>query len=110
MLGDNIKQYRLDRKLSLNRLAKLSGISPSYLSELENNISANPSREKLERIAEILTVNLEDFYKEEPKKLDEIDQLEAEYKIMFDKMKRISKSDRDILMKMIERFEQENHD
>lgn len=105
MLGDNIKAFRKEKGFSLNKLAKLAGMSPSYLSDLENNKSINPSMEKLNKLAELLEVKIEDFYKEEP---DEIDKLEQEMKLLYCKIKNLSPSDRQKVLDIITKFEEEN--
>lgn len=66
MLGDNIKRIRKFKGISINKLAKLSGISLGYLSDLENNKAKNPTMEKLNKIANILGVLVEDFFREYP--------------------------------------------
>lgn len=104
MLGDNIKVFRKEKRLSLNKLAKLAGMSPSYLSDLENNKSINPSMEKLNKLAEILEVKIEDFYKEDP---NEIEQLEDDMKLLYSKVRDLSKKDRKKLLDMIKQFEDE---
>lgn len=55
-LGSKINKHRKEKKLTLERLAQLSGISKSYLWELENKASKSPSAEILERIANNLGV------------------------------------------------------
>lgn len=105
MLGDNIKAFRNEKNLSLNGLAKEAGISPSYLSDLENNKCINPSKEKLTKLAEVLEVRIEDFYKED---MNEIDKLEEDMEDLYTKVKKLSKSDRKKLLQMIEEFENGN--
>jgi len=56
MLGDNIRIVRTARKMSINKLSKLTGISLGYLSDLENNKAKNPTMDKINKIAEILCV------------------------------------------------------
>lgn len=104
MLGDNIRAFRKEKGLSLNKLAKLVGMSPSYLSDLENNKSINPSMEKLNKLAEVLEVKIEDFYKSEP---DELDKLEEDMKVLYSKVKKLSKNDRKKILDIIEQFENE---
>jgi transcriptional regulator with XRE-family HTH domain len=57
-LGEKIRSSRTQKKLSLEALAKSAGLSKSYLWELENRESPNPSAEKLQSIAEILEVEV----------------------------------------------------
>lgn len=63
MLGDNIRNIRKEKKLSINKLSKITGISLGYLSDLENNKAKNPSFDKLKIIADALGVQPELFFK-----------------------------------------------
>ncbi len=56
MIGQRIKQYRLQRKMSLSELAERAGIAKSYLSSIERNLQSNPSIQFLEKIAGVLNV------------------------------------------------------
>ena len=105
MLGDNIRKFRKEKGLTLNNLAKMCNMAPSYLSDLENNKSINPSNEKLNKLSEILGVKIEDFYKEEP---DEIDELETDMKLLYSKIKDLSPNDRKKILEIIKKFEEEN--
>ena len=58
MIGKNIAKIRKKRGYTLSKLAELSDISKSYLSNIERNINKNPSLEVIQRIATILQVNL----------------------------------------------------
>lgn len=58
-VGEKIRQLRKERKVSLERLAKLTDTSKSYLWELESRDVINPSAEKLVSIAEVLKVRPE---------------------------------------------------
>lgn len=64
MLGDNIRKIRKDKKISINNLSKLTGISLGYLSDLENNKAKNPSIDKLNLIATALEVSVDSFFKD----------------------------------------------
>jgi transcriptional regulator with XRE-family HTH domain len=55
-LGDKIRKHRRKKGYSLDRLAKITDSSKSYLWELENRATRKPSGEKLTRIAEALSV------------------------------------------------------
>ncbi|MFT9497206.1 helix-turn-helix domain-containing protein [Anaerosolibacter sp.] len=65
MLGDNIRRERKKKKISINNLSKLSGVSLGYLSDLENNKVSNPTIDKLLKIAYILDVSVDEFFKED---------------------------------------------
>jgi transcriptional regulator with XRE-family HTH domain len=53
-LGEKIRRLRKEKKMSLDALASAAEMSKSYLWELENNEDANPTMEKLARIAAVL--------------------------------------------------------
>lgn len=60
-----VKNIREAKKISLNELSKRTGISKSYLHDLENNKRFNVSLDKLYDIANVLNVNVKDlFYSE----------------------------------------------
>lgn len=59
MKGNRIKELRIKKDLSLNKLSRLTGISKSYLSFLERDIKSNPSLEIIRKISEVLKVELE---------------------------------------------------
>lgn len=58
-LGDKIRTRRTELGMSLEQLAKLTDSSKGYLWELENRDKANPSADKLTRIAEALRITPE---------------------------------------------------
>ena len=66
-LGDKIKQFRLEKKLTMQQLADLSGKSKGYISMLEKGINPQtqkpiePSLEAIQSIAKSLSVDLEDL-------------------------------------------------
>ncbi len=60
-----IKNVRESKNITLYRLMKLTGLSYSYLSELENNKVFNPSLKTMYTIANALNVKVDDlFYSE----------------------------------------------
>lgn len=58
----NIKKYRKAKDISQEKLALISGIDRSYMSEIERCL-ANPSIEALLRISNALEVTPEDLVK-----------------------------------------------
>ena len=62
MIGEKLKKIRKAKKITLKQLEKITGISNSYISDLENGRRVNPSIEKLEKLAKALDVNVVDFY------------------------------------------------
>lgn len=79
MLGDNIKSIREEKKLGLNETARLAGISPSYLSDIEKGNKTNPSMEVLQRIADALDVSIEEFFKSEPASQQQLKKWDNKY-------------------------------
>lgn len=79
MLGDNIKSIREEKKLGLNETARLAGISPSYLSDIEKGNKTNPSMEVLQRIADALDVSIEEFFKSEPASQQQLKEWDDKY-------------------------------
>lgn len=60
-----IKEKRIEKNITLYRLYKMTGLSYSYLSELENNKVFNPSLDTMNKIAHALNVKIDDlFYSE----------------------------------------------
>ena len=57
----NIKLIRKSKKIKQGELARISGISQTYLCELENGKKTNPSTDVLIRIANSLNVNIADL-------------------------------------------------
>ncbi|MFC4401876.1 helix-turn-helix domain-containing protein [Gracilibacillus xinjiangensis] len=58
MIGTNISKIRKQKGLTLSELAVKSKISKSYLSNLERNLNDNPSIQVVEKLAEVLNVDL----------------------------------------------------
>lgn len=56
-----IKEKRKEKNITLYRLMKLTGLSYSYLSELENNKVYNPSLATMYKIAHALNVKIDDL-------------------------------------------------
>lgn len=77
MLGDNIRRIRKSKKISINKLSSMSGISLGYLSDIENNNAKNPTMDKLQAIADALEVSVSDFLTSEEKLSMTMDSLEV---------------------------------
>lgn len=65
MDGKKIRELRVKRGLSLTELAKLSGISKSYLSFIERGEQANPSIEVIDKIAHALKIDIQTLLTDE---------------------------------------------
>lgn len=55
--GECLRMFRRNHSLKLNQTAELLGISPSYLSSIENGTRCAPSFELLEKTADLLGLN-----------------------------------------------------
>lgn len=57
-----IKDVRKNKNISLHELSKRSGISKSYLADLENNEKSNPSFRTMVKISLALKVKIEKLF------------------------------------------------
>lgn len=64
-IGERIKSLRNERNITLAELSQQTGLSTSYLSQLERD-KTSPSIASLLEIAKALTVNVRYFFEEEP--------------------------------------------
>lgn len=58
MIGKNIYHLRKRQGLTLSELADRSGVSKSYLSNIERDLNQNPSLKVMKKIAFVLNVEL----------------------------------------------------
>ncbi len=58
----NIKKIRENKKLSIRKLSQLTGISRTYLNDLENNRKFNPTLDTLYKISSVLDVNIKKLF------------------------------------------------
>ena len=66
-IGERIKIIRVEKSLSLNKLAEKSGVSPAYLSTLENGKQNSPSLVICVNLANALDISLMELLGEEVK-------------------------------------------
>ena len=60
-IGSKIKTLRKERKITQKNLALVSGISNTYLSDIEIG-RTNPSLRTLEKIADALGISIKDLF------------------------------------------------
>lgn len=53
----NLKQIRINKKLTLKQLSIKTGISVTYLNDLENLYRINPSSDKINKLCTVLDVS-----------------------------------------------------
>ena len=63
-IGERIRFYRCKKGLSTNKLANMSGISQSYLRDIELGLK-NPSVEIMYLICQSLDISLKEFFDED---------------------------------------------
>ncbi|MFK7694583.1 helix-turn-helix domain-containing protein [Paenibacillus sp. HJGM_3] len=67
MIGQRVKQLRIEKGWSLNELAERAGVAKSYLSSIERDIQSNPSIHFLEKISAVLDVPIQTFFQPQPR-------------------------------------------
>ncbi|HZW67998.1 MAG TPA: helix-turn-helix transcriptional regulator [Pseudogracilibacillus sp.] len=60
-LGEFIQQKRLEKDISIRQLAKYTGVSAAYISQIENNYRRNPTAHVLRSLADGLGIPYETF-------------------------------------------------
>lgn len=60
-LGERLRRYRAEKKVSQAELARTAGVSPAYLSELESGAGRRPSGRVLLGLAQALGVTIADL-------------------------------------------------
>ncbi|MFD1020290.1 helix-turn-helix domain-containing protein [Thalassobacillus hwangdonensis] len=59
MIGRRLKELRLDKGISLSELSRRSGVSKSYISNIERGVQKNPSLIVLRKLSKTLDVTIE---------------------------------------------------
>ena len=60
-LSENLKEIRTYRKLSMNKLAELSGVNKSTISEIESGKILNPATSTLQKLSNTLCVTINEL-------------------------------------------------
>ena len=102
-LGEKIRSQRHLKKLSLEQLAVLTDSSKSYIWELENKDTPNPSADKIRKIAAALSVTTEFLLSESMATPD----AEMEDKVFFRKYQNLSEPDKKKIRKILDAWEDE---
>lgn len=99
-LGEKLRTLRKDKKLTLDQLAEQSGLSKSYIWELENRESQRPSAEKLTALADVLGVSTTFFLE------DDVRAPEQRHKdeIFFRNYQKLAPDAKEHLAKIMETF------
>jgi len=59
--GQALREKRVAKKLSLRKFAELVGVSPTYLSQVEQDNVDPPTADRVKRIAELLGENSDEW-------------------------------------------------
>lgn len=60
-IGEKIRALRVEKGLSVNEFARKSGVSKSYISNIEREVQKNPSLIVMGKLAKTLDVSLEEL-------------------------------------------------
>lgn len=99
-LGEKLRELRKQKELTLDKLAELSGLSKSYIWELENRESQRPSAEKLTALADVLGVTPTYFIEEDVRAPEERHLDEA----FFRGYQKLDQSSKEQLRKILDTF------
>lgn len=101
-LGEKLRALRKERKLTLDKLAELSGLSKSYIWELENRESQRPSAEKLTALGDVLGVSAAYFLEDDVRSPEEKHKDEA----FFRNYQKLPPDAKDQLKRIMETFKE----
>lgn len=62
-IGKNIRKYRLQKKMSQDRLSKLANVAFHTITKIESGDTPNPTIETVKKIADALGVSVDDLMK-----------------------------------------------
>lgn len=60
-IAQNLKKLRAKKELSLEKIARLAGLSLNTIVKVENGVNTNPTIETLTKIAKALEVGVDDL-------------------------------------------------
>ena len=69
MLGDKIKLYRENKKMTQNEIANILDVSPATVSKYESG-ALEPNIESLKRLAELFEISIDELLNDEEDKFD----------------------------------------
>lgn len=107
-IGSNIRKCRNEKGLTQKDVAAKANISRSYFADVESG-RYNPSLDVLKSIANALGTTAQQLLKDDMDKKDFIDETEEKYNAILERIKKISPSDREKLLKVLDIFEQKHN-
>lgn len=106
-IGDKLRKIRKENKLTLKELSIKTGVSISFISDIENK-RRNPSIDTLKILAKALGVSVSIFW-DDNSIHEEIETIDDDVKILVKKIKKMSKENRKKALKMLDIFLNENN-
>ena len=84
LIGEKIKQLRIEKNMSISELAEKANVAKSYLSSIERNIQSNPSIQLIEKISPVFGVSVNELIRDHQYNTEELDEewLEIVYEAM----------------------------
>lgn len=70
-IGDKVRLLRMKKKISIRKLAEITGLSKSTLSDIENNKSKKPTVDTISKIAQALQIPISELFSETSLQVDE---------------------------------------
>lgn len=111
-IGDKLRTFRKQNKLTLKELSINTGLSISFISDIENK-RRNPSIDTLKVLAGALNISISEFLGEENSLnynnnfepvVNETELLDEDAKSLLKKIKKLSKENREKALKMLDIF------
>lgn len=106
MIADNLKKYREEKKLSMNALARMAEVSPSYIHDIEHGIKLNPSQDVMIRLADALGLTLTELIYGKDSEEAHLGDLE----LYLSRIRGLSKKSQDRIKSIIDAFLEESQD
>jgi len=79
--GELLREKRLERDLSLRKFASLVGVSPTYLSQVEQDNVIPPTADRVKRMADLLGENSDEWIARAGRVPDDVPPLLQKYPI-----------------------------
>lgn len=86
-LGAKVRELRMEKKLSLRRLGELTNLDHSYIGRIERGQISSPSLETIQKIADVLEVEVSAFFGEKGTLPGELKEVGAEWITFAKEMK-----------------------
>lgn len=86
-LGAKIRELRKEKKLSLRHLGEQTGLDHSYIGRIERGEISSPSLDTIQKIADVLEVEVSTFFGEKGQVPDEMKNIGVEWITFAKEMK-----------------------